>query len=233
MDSPVPLLMLLTAVRGAFSTLAIPARQSPVFELVGREDLQSAIALNSSGFNFARLIGPAIGAGGYESLPSALGVGGVMGALMLAGPLSQVTRGPLLSAAAVVYPLLLLALVFTRDGWIALGLLPFVGTALITFNLLAKGILQTLVADEYRGRLRALYGLIIFPSQSAGALSAGAVARAFGVQWTVGGGAIITLGFAWYMLRKRPELRPAWFAAVVGSSRSATRGCSPAQTSRR
>jgi predicted MFS family arabinose efflux permease len=37
-----------------------PARQSFVMELVGRADVSSAVALNSAGFNLARIIGPAI-----------------------------------------------------------------------------------------------------------------------------------------------------------------------------
>jgi MFS family permease len=38
----------------------IPARQSFLVEMVGREDLMNAIALNSSMFNGARVVGPAI-----------------------------------------------------------------------------------------------------------------------------------------------------------------------------
>ncbi len=310
----IPLLMLLAAVHGACSTVEIPARQALMFELVGRDDLQPAIALNSSGFNLARIIGPAIGgvviaklgiawcfglnalsygfvlwglqrvaaarppvpesdtlewsvamvrdavtssnasvrdgmrylmqpglardllalvavgavfagpvitlmpvfardrlllgAGGYGSLLSALGVGGVVGALMLAGPLSQARRGRLLSFAALSYPVLLLLFALNQTPWIALAMLPLIGAMLITFNSLANGILQTLVADEYRGRLMAFYGLILIGlSQSAGALSAGALARAFGVQWSVGLGAAITVGFAWFIVKRRPELR--------------------------
>ena len=37
-----------------------PARQSFLIELVGRGDVSSAVALNSAGFNLARIIGPAI-----------------------------------------------------------------------------------------------------------------------------------------------------------------------------
>jgi predicted MFS family arabinose efflux permease len=37
-----------------------PARQSFVMELVGRADVSSAVALNSAGFNLARIVGPAI-----------------------------------------------------------------------------------------------------------------------------------------------------------------------------
>jgi MFS family permease len=51
----------LMAVLGAVHGFDIPARQSFLTELVGgREDLPNAIALNSSMFNAARLIGPAI-----------------------------------------------------------------------------------------------------------------------------------------------------------------------------
>jgi predicted MFS family arabinose efflux permease len=37
-----------------------PARQSFLVEMVGRNDVSSAVALNSAGFNLARIIGPAI-----------------------------------------------------------------------------------------------------------------------------------------------------------------------------
>ncbi|AUX44219.1 MFS transporter [Sorangium cellulosum] len=45
---------------GAVNAFDIPARQSFVVEMVGREDLANAIALNSSMFNGARIIGPAV-----------------------------------------------------------------------------------------------------------------------------------------------------------------------------
>ena len=38
----------------------VPARQSFLVEMVGREDMINAIALNSTMFNAARLVGPAI-----------------------------------------------------------------------------------------------------------------------------------------------------------------------------
>lgn len=46
---------------GAINAFEIPARQSLIIELVGREDLLDAIALNSTGFNLARILGPMIG----------------------------------------------------------------------------------------------------------------------------------------------------------------------------
>ena len=55
-------LIALATVNGMISSVEIPARQSLVIELVGREELPSAIALNSSGFNLARIVGPAAAA---------------------------------------------------------------------------------------------------------------------------------------------------------------------------
>ena len=45
---------------GVVNAFDIPARQSFLVEMVGREDLGNAIALNSSMFNGARLVGPAV-----------------------------------------------------------------------------------------------------------------------------------------------------------------------------
>jgi MFS family permease len=53
--------LVLSSVFGCASAFDIPARQSFLLEMVGnREDLPNAIALNSSIFNAARLVGPAI-----------------------------------------------------------------------------------------------------------------------------------------------------------------------------
>lgn len=50
----------LAGLLGLVNAFDIPARQAFIVELVGREDLPNAIALNSSMFNGARLVGPAI-----------------------------------------------------------------------------------------------------------------------------------------------------------------------------
>ena len=53
--------VVIAAVLGAVNAVDGPARQAFVVEMVGREDLPSAIALNSMTFNTARVIGPAFG----------------------------------------------------------------------------------------------------------------------------------------------------------------------------
>jgi len=49
----------LASLYGFANTLDMPARQSYIADLVGKEDLTSAIALNSAVFNGARVVGPA------------------------------------------------------------------------------------------------------------------------------------------------------------------------------
>src|SRR5471030_1920012 len=52
-------IMLLATLGGVVSAFDIPARQAFVVDMVSRQDLINAIALNSSMFNGARVIGPA------------------------------------------------------------------------------------------------------------------------------------------------------------------------------
>ena len=75
---------------GCAAAFDAPARQTFVAELVGEEDLSNAVALNSTSFNAARLIGPAV-AGvliaavgtGWVFLLNALSFAAVLGALAL------------------------------------------------------------------------------------------------------------------------------------------------------
>ena len=50
----------LAALLGVVNAFDIPGRQSFLVDMVGKEDLMNAIALNSSMFNGARVIGPAV-----------------------------------------------------------------------------------------------------------------------------------------------------------------------------
>lgn len=52
----------LAFLSGLIASVEIPARQSMFIDLVGRDDLPEAIALNSSGFNLARVVGPGVAA---------------------------------------------------------------------------------------------------------------------------------------------------------------------------
>jgi predicted MFS family arabinose efflux permease len=54
-------ILVLAFLLGLSNTVDMPTRQSFNIEMVGKEDLMNAIALNSTTFNLARIVGPAIG----------------------------------------------------------------------------------------------------------------------------------------------------------------------------
>lgn len=54
------MVLALALVHGCVNTFDLPARQSFVIELTGREDLSNGIALNSAAFNTARIVGPSV-----------------------------------------------------------------------------------------------------------------------------------------------------------------------------
>jgi len=54
------MVLALAFVFGCVNAFDLPARQSFLVEMVGKEDLPNAIALNSAAFNTARVLGPAV-----------------------------------------------------------------------------------------------------------------------------------------------------------------------------
>ncbi|MDF2924776.1 MAG: arabinose efflux permease family protein [Paenibacillaceae bacterium] len=64
-------ILVLAFILGLTNTFDMPTRQAFTIEIVGKDDLMNAIALNSTTFNLARVVGPAIGA----SMMAFLGAG--------------------------------------------------------------------------------------------------------------------------------------------------------------
>jgi MFS family permease len=99
-------LLALATVHGLISSVEIPARQSLVIELVGRADLPQAIALNSSGFNLARVIGPAVAALVIANLGIAWAFGfNALSYLAVLAGLLMVRLAPWQPSARVIRPL--------------------------------------------------------------------------------------------------------------------------------
>lgn len=55
-----PVVLVLSALLGVATTFDLPARHAFTVEMTSKEDLNSAVAMNSSMFNLARLVGPAV-----------------------------------------------------------------------------------------------------------------------------------------------------------------------------
>ena len=293
-------LVALAGVNGIIQAVDVPARQALVVELVGRDDLLDAIALNSTGFNLARIVGPSIaavviaqvglawcfglnalsylavlagllrvrlpaaeakratvgaieglreglryvrstptvatllrltavysvfglpyltlmpvfarnvlglGASGYGTLLSCVGVGAIAGALFLAAVGRRVRRGRLLAFAATAFAALLIVLSLVRTSELAAAVLLLCGLTMILTNAITNGLLQTTSPDEFRGRVMSVHALLFIGLSPAGAIIGGAVARWLGVAAAIRGGATIVLGFALYSLVRHPEVR--------------------------
>ena len=296
----IPGLIALATVGGVITSFEIPARQSLMIDLVGRDDLRDAIALNSSGFNLARILGPAVaaaiiarwglawcfglnavsyltvliglalikltphtpvqpvatpwegmragvghvagdrrlrglvetisvfailatptlalmpvmardqlrlGASGYGLLLSAVGVGGLVGALGLAASSARLKRGRLLVRSQYVLAALILLLSLARVAGVAYMLLLAVGCVLIVNSALGNTMMQAIVPDEMRGRMMSIYSLIVVGlPQVVGAFAAGGVAGLVGISWTLGLTGVLMLVYGAWAFRRYPEL---------------------------
>ena len=268
----------LAAALGVINAFDMPARQSFIVELVEkREDLANAIALNSSMFNSARLIGPSIAgiciaafgegvcflanalsytavifallamrlsparatgsgkkrggfkeglryafgfppikylmlmlaAGSLLGMPYAVlmpayvreilhggprtlgfimacsGAGALLGALRLAGRRhpAGLERGiPLFTG---IFGLGLLAFSFSTNVALSAFFISFASFGMISFMASANTVIQTLVEDDKRGRVMALYSVSFMGMAPFGSLLAGWTASRIGVAHTM------------------------------------------------
>ncbi len=99
----------------------------------------------------------------YANLTAAQGVGAVLGAILLATYANQVRRGWVVTAATI-YSLALIALAFTTNYWIAMGLMFILGIGFISqFNRFRMWLFAVLHVDNaMRGRVMSLYTLTFF-----------------------------------------------------------------------
>jgi MFS family permease len=123
--------LILAAILGVVNAFDAPARQAFTVEMVGKEDLMNAIALGSTMFNAARIIGPAI-AGVLLAIIGTAGcftVNGVSFLAVIVGLLAM--RLPPTVTTATSEPLrrnLMQGLAYVRSNGTVLSLLALIGT---------------------------------------------------------------------------------------------------------
>ena len=144
-----------------------------------------------------------LGAGGYGTLLATVGVGGLLGALLVAGPISHAAnKGRTLMMAGLAFPALLLAFAYTTTLTMVYVVLFAIGMAMITFNALSNGVLQLLVQEQYRGRLMAFYSLVFMGlSQAVGSFAIGALARVVSAPHAIALSAVVLLIATQYALQ--------------------------------
>jgi MFS family permease len=271
-------LLSLSLVLGVVNAFDIPSRQSFLSEIVPRrEDLPNAIALNSSVWNAARLVGPTLAgvlllitgcgvcfllnglsylavlaallamrvppqpvaahrpllggigeglayawrsgpirslllliglfqmAGMAQStllpvmssavlegdastlglLSAAIGLGAFAAAVFLAVRRSVLGLGRWITAATVAFGMGLVAFSFAGTLWAACLLLVVTGFALLLLTAGANTVMQTIVAEDKRGRVLSLYTMAVTGLSPLGGLLAGVLADAVGAPLTL------------------------------------------------
>ena len=293
-------ILFFSAASGIAQAFDAPARQAMVADLVPREEMMNAIALNSAMFNGARVIGPALagitlataGPGwcfiingfsflavilglvlmrlpqaansgdrgsaiaeisegllyiwrhdsiralilllavtnifaiGYSSLlpafakdilhsgeyglgfmSTAIGVGALAGALLLAALSGYPRKGWLLTAGNLLFPASVIAFTFSQTMWISLLLLGLTGFGFMVQNATVNTLIQSRVEDRLRGRVMSVYTIVFQGFFPIGALFAGTVAQHFGIQLGGAVGAAIALAFGLVLWWQVPRIR--------------------------
>jgi len=147
-------------------------------------------------------------------LTSAVGLGALSGALYLASRTTVKGLGRVIAIAAAIFGIALIATGASRTIWLTLPLLAFAGFGMMVQMASANTVLQTLVADDKRGRIMSLYSMAFTGISPFGSLAGGAVATALGAPLTfaLGGAGCLAAAavFAGRIPRLREVVRPIY-----------------------
>ena len=149
--------------------------------------------------------GIAVGATGMGWLMSISGIGAIIGSITFAS-LPNKKRGLMLLASGVIMGLALVSFSFSSSYSLSLAVMVFVGLGQTGRMTLGNTLLQYYVEAEYRGRVMSIY-IMQFGLSSLGAFAAGLLAESMGVQWAVGGFAMLLVFLSILALTFLPRLR--------------------------
>ncbi|MFH0768863.1 MAG: MFS transporter [Chloroflexota bacterium] len=146
-----------------------------------------------------------VGAKGLGVLLSVSGIGAAAGSIVLAS-LPNKKRGLILIASSFILGLALIGFSFSSSWYASLILIAFVGLGQTGRMVLSNAMLQYYVEDEYRGRVMSIL-LMEFGLTSFGTFGAALLTEVIGVQWAVGGFAMVLVLLCILALTFSPRLR--------------------------
>jgi MFS family permease len=221
--SYVAVLASLLAMR--FKSRLRPAPGTPVLSdlragwhyVVGSVPIRTALTLlaivSTAGIPYTVLM-PALTAeelhGGPNTLGllmAASGVGAVVGGVYLAARETVVGLGRVIFIGTLLFGGALVGFSLTRNVWVAAFLLAVAGGGFIVQMAATNTIIQTIVDDEFRGRVMAFYTMAFFGTTPLGSLIAGVAADRLGGPMTVRIGGLVCVAAAAWFGYKLPSLR--------------------------
>ena len=145
------------------------------------------------------------GSQGLGFLLAAMGIGAVVGTLGLARSGQATNLQPIIAYSGIAMGAVTIA--FALSPWYTLSLviMPLIGYSVFRQMASANTTIQTLILDEYRGRIMSMYSMTIVGLGPFGSLAAGALAGRFGARATTVLGGIVAVvsaaAFAWTLRR--------------------------------
>ncbi len=150
----------------------------------------------------------------YGLLIGAMGLGALAATGFLAVRPSVRGLGRIVSGAGLVAALALTGFALSQSLWLSLGLLAIFGFGLVATVASTNTILQTIAADDKRGRIISIYVMTFLGLAPISNFLAGALAEAIGAHWTIfacGVGLTLATGlFAANYASWRRSLRPIY-----------------------
>jgi len=145
------------------------------------------------------------GSRGLGFLMGAMGIGAVAGTLGLARrtrvsglPNVMVWSGIAVGTSYAVFAA-------SHSFYFSLAVMPLIGLFVMRQMASANTTIQTVIPDEYRGRIMALYSMTVVGLGPFGSLAAGALAQHAGARWTVALGGVLAIAaasaFGWSLRR--------------------------------
>ena len=140
-------------------------------------------------------------------LMAAMGAGALIGALYLASRETVLGLGRMIPVAAATFGVSLIGVALSR--WLPLSLLLMftMGVGFMIHMAGSNTLIQTLVREEMRGRVMALFLMAFMGVATFGSLLAGAVAGVIGAPLTMVGGGLVCLAGAVVFATRLPGLR--------------------------
>jgi MFS family permease len=136
------------------------------------------------------------------------GVGALAGSLYLASRRSVLGLGRVISVAGLVLGIAMMGFAWSRLLVISIPLLAIIGLCLVVQMASCNTMLQTIVDDDKRGRVMALFAMAFLGVAPLGSLWGGAVATLFSAPATVTIAALGCWATAAFFALRLPALRP-------------------------
>jgi MFS family permease len=144
---------------------------------------------------------------GYGFMSTAIGVGALSGALVIASLGDYQCKGLVLTVGNLLFPAMVIAVSLSRSFHLTMGFLVVAGLGFMTQNATANTLVQTTVPDGLRGRVMSVYMMVFQGFFPIGSLIAGTVAENFGIPAGAAFGGIIALAYGLILLWRAPHIR--------------------------